>query len=109
MEAAVYIAEKLPENIRLFGIWQKFGPYFVAGDAETREFGNGLRSKSLTKKKKKTKKTPCDTYSDIGLKTQESEYLLLENLIVPLWCADVHLSVFSIIWNILFRIELSLH
>lgn len=58
MEAAVYIAEKLPENIRQFGIWQKFGPYFVAGDAETREFGNGLRSKSLTKKKKTNKKKP---------------------------------------------------
>lgn len=34
MEGAVYIAEKFPENIKQFGIWLKFGPLFVADDAE---------------------------------------------------------------------------
>lgn len=54
-------------------------------------------------------KNPCDKYSDIGLKTQELECMFLENLIVPLGCADVHLSVFSVIWNNLFSIEPCLH
>lgn len=53
------------------------------------------------------KKYPCDTFSGIGLKTQETEYLFLEKLILPLWCADVHVSVFSMIWNNLFSTELS--
>lgn len=49
MEGAVYTAEKLPENTRQlefgkipiwnsaklpFGIWQNFGPFFLADDAE---------------------------------------------------------------------------
>lgn len=89
-ESAVYIAEKLLEYIRQFGIRQKIGLFFVADDAEMQKkqggLGKGLGSETLAKKKK----YPCDTYSDIDLKTQESECLFLES-ILPLWCADVHL------------------
>lgn len=31
----------------------------------------------------------------------------MENLILPLWCADVHVSVLSMIWDNLFSTELS--
>lgn len=41
--------------------------------------------------------------------SENPEYLVLEKLILQLWCADVYLCVFSIIWNNLFRTGLSLH
>lgn len=55
MESAVYIAEKLLEYIRQFGIRQKIGLFFVADDAEMQKkqggLGKGLESETLAKKK----------------------------------------------------------
>lgn len=73
MEGAVYIAEKLPENIRQFGIRQKFGPFFVADDAEMQKKQGVLVMRREVKLLPRLKKYSCDTYSDTGLKTQESE------------------------------------